>query len=72
MYALRKCTKTIAEQNCTGFIVCSFYNVAYLLSHDVASGGDITSCNKIDKPLVIYKFGPTVAQLEVFFSSDYL
>ena len=26
------------------------------LSHDVASGSDITPCNKIDKPLVVYRF----------------
>ena len=25
------------------------------LSHDVASGSDITSCNKIDKPLAVYR-----------------
>ena len=27
-----------------------------ILSHDVASESDITSCNKINKPLVIYIF----------------
>ena len=26
------------------------------LSYDVASGSEITPCNKIDKPLVVYKF----------------
>ena len=26
------------------------------LSHDVASGSDIMSCNKIDKPLLVYRF----------------
>ena len=26
------------------------------LSHDVASGSEITPCNKIDKPLVVYRF----------------
>ena len=26
------------------------------LSYDVASGSEITSCNKIDKPLVVYRF----------------
>ena len=26
------------------------------LSHDVGSGSDITPCNKIDKPLVVYRF----------------
>ena len=27
-----------------------------ILSHDVASGSDIAYCNKIDKPLVVYRF----------------
>ena len=27
-----------------------------LLSYDVASGNEITPCNKIDKPLVVYRF----------------
>ena len=27
-----------------------------LLSYDVACGGEITPCNKIDKPLVVYIF----------------
>ena len=32
-------------------------NVAkILLSHDVTSGSEITPCNKIDKPLVVYRF----------------
>ena len=26
------------------------------LSYDVASGSDITPCNKIDKPLMVYRF----------------
>ena len=26
------------------------------LSNDVASGSQITPCNKIDKPLVVYRF----------------
>ena len=26
------------------------------LSHDVASGSEITPCNKIDKPPVVYRF----------------
>ena len=28
----------------------------YSLSYDVASGNEITPCNKIDKPLVVYRF----------------
>ena len=27
-----------------------------LLSYDLASGSEITPCNKIDKPLVVYRF----------------
>ena len=30
--------------------------VNILLSYDVASGSEITPCNKIDKPLVVYRF----------------
>ena len=30
------------------------------LSHDVASGSDITLCNKIDKPLVVNRFSRSV------------
>ena len=32
----------------------------YDLSHDVASASEITPCNKIDKPLVVYRFTGTV------------
>ena len=32
----------------------------YLLSHDVASESEITLCNKIDKPLVVYRFSGNV------------
>ena len=28
----------------------------FYLSYDVASGSEITPCNKIDKPLVVYRF----------------
>ena len=31
-----------------------------LLSYDVASGSEITPCNKIDKPLVVYRFTGSV------------
>ena len=31
-----------------------------MLSYDVASGSEITSCNKIDKPLVVYNFRETL------------
>ena len=32
----------------------------YHLSHDIAPGSDITLCNKIDKPLVVYRFSGNV------------
>ena len=31
-------------------------NDRFYLSHDIASGSDITLCNKINKPPVLYKF----------------
>ena len=34
----------------------SMVNIKQISSHDVVSGSDITPCNKIDKPLVVYKF----------------
>ena len=48
-------------------IKCCCINVVYIdslirvmfyacLSHDVASGSEITPWNKIDKPLVVYRF----------------
>ena len=32
----------------------------YCLSYDVASGSEITPCNKICKPLVVYRFSGNV------------
>ena len=32
------------------------HSVQIILSHDAASGSDIMPCNKIDKPLVVYRF----------------
>ena len=32
------------------------YRHVSFLSYDVASGSEITPCNKIDKPLVVYRF----------------
>ena len=38
-------------------LVCCFDNLYNCyLSFDVASGSEITSCNKIDKPRVVYRF----------------
>ena len=33
-----------------------FFYYFLFLSYDVASGSEITPCNKIDKPLVVYRF----------------
>ena len=49
--------KSIRIQRVKG--VCSFIKlntVVLFLSYDVASGSEITPCNKIDKPLVVYRF----------------
>ena len=35
---------------------CHMSNQYWSESHDVASENDITPCNKIDKPLVVYRF----------------
>ena len=32
------------------------FKVDFFLSHDIASGSDITPCNVIDKPLVVHRF----------------
>ena len=42
-------------------IYFDFLPMVYItLSHDVASGSDITPCNNIDKPLVLYRFSGNV------------
>ena len=41
------------------FISLSYHNY-FILSHDVASGSEIMPCNKIDKPLVVYRFSKNV------------
>ena len=39
------------------FFFCNFSgNYYWTLSYDVTSGSEITPCNKIDKPLVVYRF----------------
>ena len=41
----------------TAALIRYFENVIYPnLSYDVASGSEIPPCNKIDKPLVVYRF----------------
>ena len=49
---------TVFKRGCGSYVhsVLIRSNIVYCLSHDVASGSDITPCNKIDKPLVVYRF----------------
>ena len=46
--------------NNPSYITKSFENIylckKHALSYDVASGSEITPCNRIDKPLVVYRF----------------
>ena len=43
------------------FGVVTWHDIAYsILSHDVASGSDITTSNKIDKTLVVYRLARNV------------
>ena len=55
------------EDRCTGFTAhewrysslqksCLMPQMKYILSHNVVSGNEIPPCNKIDKPLVVYRF----------------
>ena len=37
-------------------VLYTMTNIFNNLSYDVASGSEITPCNKIDKPLVVYRF----------------
>ena len=42
--------------HCLKYHVKAQLMIMISLSNDVASGSDITPCNKIDKPLVVYRF----------------
>ena len=46
----------VKMQHCLKYHVTAQLMILISLSHDVASGSDITPCNKIDKPLVVYIF----------------
>ena len=38
-----------------------FWDLPYhILSYDATSGSEITPCNKIDKPLVVYRFSGSI------------
>ena len=38
-------------------LLMNIYFSLLFLSHNVASVSNITPCNKVDKPLVVYRFG---------------
>ena len=40
--------------------VCQGYDISVIYHYDVASGSEITPCNKIDKQLVVYRFTGSV------------
>ena len=40
--------------------ICVTDHNFYILSYDIASGSEITPCNKICKPLVVYRFSRNV------------
>ena len=48
---LTKINQFIANSRCLKSV-----KTDHELSYDVASGSEITPCNKIDKPLVVYRF----------------
>ena len=50
----------------TGFPAARPIHVHTCLSYDVASGSEITPCNKIDKPLVVYRFSGNVLRFTGF------
>ena len=41
----------------------SYIKILLASSFNVASGSEITPCNKIDKPLVVYRFSGNVAYI---------
>ena len=45
-----------ASENIAFYIFCGEQLTIIYLSYDVASGSEITPCNKIDKAQVVYRF----------------
>ena len=46
-------------------------SVSHCLSYDVASGSKITPCNKIDKPLVVYRLtGNVMTSITTFYGRN--
>ena len=46
---------------------CKIINIS-ILSHDVASCSDITPCNKIDKPLLVYRLDVVMLRYDVHYN----
>ena len=58
---------TICEQQSSKDQTIKYYKNYINLLYDVASGSKITPCNKIDKPLVVYRFlGNVMTSLSTF------
>ena len=45
-----------ASSGCKGYHQTTLVGKEIELSYDVASGSEITPCNKTDKPIVVYRF----------------
>ena len=51
------------KKGITKFVICYYVVlqiIIFTLAYDVASGSEITPCNKIDKSLVVYSFRETI------------
>ena len=48
------------EQNWVPYFPKYLDRTHHFITHDIASGSEITPCNKIDKPLVVYRFSGNV------------
>ena len=52
--------------------VNKFYYICYSsLSYEVASGSDITQCNKIYKPLMVYQFTGNFMKHTIWFQNKF-
>ena len=53
---LPRTRKLLDQPSCPFSSYLKHVGLNVVLSYDVASGSEITPCNKIDKPLVVYRF----------------
>ena len=62
MFWALKRTVSLHVMFSVNYMVCFYMSTYHMTSHDVTSGSDITLCNKIDKPLMVYIFSENVMQ----------